>query len=123
VGEQQRAARLNTLGLAGWHHVTLDDEIGAGFRPPRRIVEHVRRLTRRPAEKVAVGEQGTTAGAAVEARPGIVIVEPTRRSCAIDLDVRVMDSPGNAGMEFETLDVSTRRHLDRDDADAEPITH
>src|SRR5439155_16138923 len=111
----------NALRLAGWHHVSLDDEIAAGFQPPRRDVKQVRRLPRRPAEKVAVREHGVAAAAAVEAWPRIVVVEPTGRSCAIDLDVRVMDRPGHARMDLETPDVSTRRQLDRDDEGAKHI--
>src|SRR5207244_11946004 len=102
VGEVEAGGQLHRFPLARWLQMQLYDQIAARLEAPLRAVGHTMRgLTRRPAEKLSFGVSRVALHAARVAGLGIARVELTRRSRAIDAEVRVVHDARIAGTQLE----------------------
>ncbi len=84
-----------------------DDQVGARSETPRQALREQRSdLTRRPAEKMAVGVDGGVREQSVVPRSRVLFVERARGRRAIDPDVGMMHDLRIARPEFHTPDVA-----------------
>ena len=99
----------------------LHDEIVAGVEAPREVVRRERRrLSRRPAEKMAVGIVGRAQDHALVAGLGIGLVQPPRRRRRIDADVGVVHA-AIARAELQAAHVARAGTRHGDDEVAEHV--